>query len=743
MSEFTIRGYVSDIRFRNEDNGYTVFHFEAEEYETMCVGKMMFIDIGAYMELTGTETLHPMYGEQFEVKSYRMMEPEDLKAVERYLGSGAIRGIGPVLAKRIIDAFGEDTVSVMESDPVRLASVRGISKKSAVSMVDCFIEKSEQRAYIIFMQKFGLSISVANRLYKIYGTDARTLIQENPYRIIRDVPGIGFKTADRIAEMAGIALDSEFRIRAGVEHVLREAMMNGDTYVCAEPLRQEAEHILKLEVHDFDQLLDSMRDEGRIVRREDDEDKVYLSYVYQAEYTVAQRVRLLDRTVSADEEAVRMEILEIEKNLKLELDDDQRRSVLEVIRHGFTVITGGPGTGKTTLVKVILEYFLRDGKEVALAAPTGRAAKRMTEATGFEAKTIHRLLEVGRSEDGDSPGNGTFGRNEEYPIEADILIVDEASMIDIFLMKALLRAVAEGTRFVLVGDHNQLPSVGPGNVLLDILDSEVIPTVRLQTIYRQDEDSTIVTNAYRILNGEDIDVTRNADDFYFIRSNSPEDIIHKANLLIGERLGRKLGLPADEFQVLSPTRQGSVGVEALNRALQEGLNPSRRGVTSMEHMGRTFREGDKVMQVKNNYNTEWELVTDEGGVLQRGAGVFNGDVGTIQSINAMLKEVTVLFDDKRRVIYPYRELEEIELAYAVTVHKSQGSEYPAIVLILYGGPRLLLTRNILYTAVTRAKRCVVVLGSVETFKAMIANESMQIRRTSLTERLLEAYGLEG
>ncbi|MDO5695594.1 MAG: ATP-dependent RecD-like DNA helicase [Eubacteriales bacterium] len=722
---------MTEIIFRNEENGYTVFSMDCEnDDEMVCVGSFIDLDVGLYLHVGGQMVVHPSYGEQLSVREYTVIQPENAAALERYLGSGAIRGIGPVLAKRIVKKFGEEASAVLENDPESLATVKGISMRKASEIVEQFVEKSEQRATMMFMQNFGLSIRVATRLYQKYRMDTLAVLRKNPYQIIEDIRGVGFKTADAIAVQMGIAANSEARIFAAVVHVLQSALQNGDTYMPAEELKAEALALLQIEVADFDALLTEMMFQNRIRISDGAESPVYLDYVYQTEVATALRIHELSVRATVDAAKMNRELDRIQERLQLDLDDRQRAAVTAVAENGFTVITGGPGTGKTTIVRAILEYFLSREQEVALAAPTGRAAKRMTEATGFEAKTVHRLLEVG----GDPEAGASFGRNEDYPIDADLVIVDEASMIDIFLMHALLKAVATGTRFVLVGDHCQLPSVGPGCVLRDILDAGCVRSIALERIYRQREDSTIVGNAYKILRGETIDVRENHDDFYFIGGHDAADVIDKAVRLIGDRLPAKLGLDAGEFQVLSPTKQGALGVDALNEALQEGLNPPAKNKREIRHMDRVFREGDKVMQIKNNYNTPWALM-GEGGILSRGAGVFNGDIGYVQKVNPLFKEVTVLFDDNREVTYEYKMLDELERAYAVTVHKSQGSEYPAVVLILFGGPRLLLTRNILYTAVTRAARCVVVLGNMQTFQDMVDNASMRHRRTSLAERI--------
>ena len=730
-----IEGYVDHIIFRNEDNGYTVFVLNTKEDEVTCVGSLPIIDEGQALELNGTYTTHASYGEQFKLDSYRFITPQDEMAMERYLGSGAIKGIGSALAGRIVRRFKEDTFRIIEEEPERLAEVKGISERGARQIAAQVMEKRDVRDAFLFLTGYGISGNLAVKLYQRYGHDIYRVIRENPYQIADDVSGVGFRIADEIARKAGIEADSDFRIRSGIFYTLTRATSEGHVYLPEAELKKRVCQLLDLDVEDLSgYLTDLAIDRKVIVRLEDEERKVYASSLYYLELNTAKMLCDLNIEEKTDEKAALKKIRRIEDKLDCTLDDLQRQAVLYALQRGVLVLTGGPGTGKTTTINTMIEYFLSEGMEIALAAPTGRAAKRMTEATGFEAKTIHRLLEVeGSSEE----GSGAFGKNAQEPLEADVIIIDEMSMVDIFLMHALVSAIVPGTRLILVGDASQLPSVGPGCVLGDIIASGICQVVRLTTIFRQARESDIVVNAHRINRGEHMVLDNKSRDFFFLKRDNADVIISIVIRLIAEKLPGYVHASPSEIQVLTPTRKGLLGVERLNRILQKYLNPADLSKEEYMHDDRILRTGDKVMQIKNNYQLEWEVYGKYGVVKDRGTGVFNGDIGTVTGISVPEETLTVCYDEERYVTYPFSGLDELELAYAVTIHKSQGSEYPAVVIPLLAGPAMLMNRNLLYTAVTRAKSCVTIVGDPAVYDRMIDNTQQQKRYTSLKRRLLE------
>ncbi len=732
----TVSGYVERITFHNEENGYTVLTLQDAGKETVLTGVFPAVSEGEFIRAEGEIIVHPVYGEQMKVERYEFVAPTDEASMEKYLGSGAVKGIGAALAARIVAKFGSDTFRVIEEEPERLSEVRGISERSAMAIAEQIIEKREVRNAVIFLQQYGMTFHMAAKIYREYGMRLYGIVRENPYRLSEDIDGIGFKTADAIARQNGIRPDSEFRIRAGLLYTLSQAVSFGHTYLPKEELLQSAAALLETELGGSDNLLQELSGEKkiRIVRR-GSEERIYLNSFYRMEQDSAVLLRDMNISdASISEEEIERKLASILKEKALVLDPLQEKAVHTAVKNGITIITGGPGTGKTTIINVIISYLIREGLDISLAAPTGRAAKRMTEATGYEAQTIHRLLEVS-GVPGQSSGT-MFQRNSEMPLEADVVIIDEMSMVDTMLMHALLRAMVPGMRLILVGDVNQLPSVGPGEVLKSLIDSECFPVVRLSKIFRQDEESDIIVNAHKINEGEIVEM-KPSKDFLFIPREQAGQISGATITLLKEKLPKYVHAKTSELQVLSPMRKGLLGVENLNKVLQEALNPPGAGKAEKEFPFGLFREGDKVMQIRNDYQMEWEI---EGSYPRKtGTGVFNGDMGVIRRISFFEETVTVLFDDERMVVYPFSLMENLELAYAVTIHKSQGSEYPAVILPLLSGPQLLMTRNLLYTGVTRAKKCVCIVGSYEVFCRMIENDREQKRYSGLRDMIRELY----
>ena len=736
----SVCGFVEKIKYRNEDNGYTVLSLASEGEEYTLVGNFHYISEGELVEASGTMTEHPVYGEQLTVESYEIKAPEDTTAMERYLGSGAIKGIGAALAARIVRKFKADTFRIMEEEPERLSEVKGVSEKLAMAISEQVEAKKEMRQAMMFLQEYGISMNLAVKIYQEYGPRLYGILKENPYQLADDIPGVGFKMADEIAKKVGIFTDSDFRIKSGVLYTLLQASGNGHTYLPEEELLDQASELLKVDKEAIDKHLMDMQLDKRLVIRETEKGRiVYAAQYYYMELNVARMLADLNIRGHVPEEEIRARLLNIQKEEKLELDEKQVQAVVEAVNSGLLIITGGPGTGKTTTINTMIRYFESEEMEILLAAPTGRAAKRMTEATGCEARTIHRLLELS-GVPGDERSVGMhFERNEENPLDADAVIIDETSMVDIYLMQSLLKAVNPGTRLILVGDVNQLPSVGPGNVLRDIMESGCFPVVKLTKIFRQATQSDIVVNAHKINAGETVLLGKRSQDFLFIRREDPNAIINAMLTLVQKKLPKYVEAEVFDIQVMTPMRKGAVGVERLNTILQEYLNPPSEEKAEKELGGVIFRTGDKVMQIKNNYNIEWEVRSGYGIPTDKGTGIYNGDMGIIREINQFSELVTVEFDEGRMVDYSYKQLEELELAYAITIHKSQGSEYPAVVIPVFSGPRMLMTRNLIYTAVTRAKRCVCLVGVPEAFQAMVDNELEQRRYSGLKERICEIY----
>ena len=740
MSE-SITGYIDHIIFRNEDNGYTVMVLKgvSEEDELTCVGSFPVVTQGASVELEGNFTQHPVYGKQFQAVRLTEKMPEDALAMERYLGSGAIKGIGAALAGRIVRHFGDDTFQIVENEPERLSEVKGISEKKAREIAMQIAEKSDMRKAMMFLQKYGISLNLGAKIYQKYGDSVYSVLKENPYRLADDISGVGFTIADEIAYRIGIHTDSDYRIKSGMVYTLLQATGEGHVYLPKDELFQRAAELLGVDSSYMEKHLVDLAMDRKIVQKEQgDQILIYPAQYYYLELNTARMLRELDIFCPEDEKIVERRIVQIEKETGTVLDEMQKKAVQEAAGHGLLILTGGPGTGKTTTINAIIRYFEGEGAEIRLAAPTGRAAKRMTEATGYEAQTIHRLLELSGMPEDDREGQPIhFERNAENPLETDVIIIDEMSMVDIHLIHSLLMAVTAGTRLILVGDENQLPSVGPGNVLRDIIRSGQFPVVELKKIFRQASESDIVVNAHKINRGEQVTINNKSRDFLFLKRYDTDIIIRVVIALIQEKLPKYVEAKPFEIQVLTPMRKGLLGVERLNQILQRYLNPPDASKKEKEIGQGLFREGDKVMQVRNNYQLEWEIRGRYGIPIEKGVGVFNGDTGIIKTINEFAETAEVEFEDGRWAEYSFKQLDELELAYAVTIHKSQGSEYPAVIIPLLSGPRMLMNRKLLYRAVTRARKCVTVVGSEETFRDMIRNEKQQRRYSSLDQRIQE------
>lgn len=737
-----ISGYIEQIIYSVKESGYTVFSLSTEAEDITCVGYFRYIDEGETVELQGEYTVHQVYGRQFNVKSYTVTVPQDIVSVERYLSSGAIKGIGPAMARRIVKEFGEDTFRIMEEEPERLTIIKGISENKAREIAIQVNEKKDFRKVMVHLQQYGITINLANKIYERYGQDTIKIINENPYILADDINGVGFKIADEIASKIGIKTDSDYRIKSGILYVLTQAVSEGHVYLPKEILLNRVSELLEIDKeHIFTNVMNLMIDKRLIIKEEKDEVRVYSTTFYYTELSVARRLLDLSVSLSNDPEELRPTIEKIADESGLVLDDIQCDAVIKAITNGVVVITGGPGTGKTTTINMIIKYFERVGLDFYLAAPTGRAAKRMTETTGYEASTIQRLLHLVPTND-DDIRSFIYEKNEDDPLLADVIIIDEMSMVDLPLFNFLLKAISVGTRLILVGDINQLPSVGPGSVLKDIIKSESFPVVKLQKIFRQAEASDIVVNAHKINNGEYITLDNKSKDFFYLKRDEANHIISNIITLINEKLPKYVEAEPFDIQVLTPMKKGNLGVERLNPILQQYLNPPAFSKSEKQYGDTLFRIGDKVMQIKNNYKLEWEITSKYGIPIDSGLGVFNGDMGIVKAIDSNSETLVVEFDECRKVTYTFSNLDELELAYAVTIHKSQGSEYPAVIIPLLSGPRMLFNRNLLYTGVTRAKRSVVLIGSESQIKEMIDNESEQKRFSSLSERIKEAGGIE-
>ena len=728
----TLEGTVEDIIFRNELNSYTVASIDTPDGKATIVGYIPFINIGETVRVEGEWVYHPNYGEQLEITNISIVVPSTVNGIEKYLSSGLIPHIGPKTAKKIVERFGLDTLDIIQYNPERLKEIDGIGEKKLKRIVEAFEEQGELRDIMVFLQQYGISANYGIRIYKKYGKDTINIISKNPYKLSEDIFGIGFKTADKIAQNMGIDKDSPYRIQGGIRYIINRFASNGHTYAPKEDLLSHTKELLEVEENLIEESIRELAIKGIIhILNADNQMKIYYTPFHVAENNVARKIVELSQVELMDLELDIDNIIKtIEGEEGIVFAEKQIEAIKESIKSGMIVITGGPGTGKTTIIKAIIRIFEEAGLTVSLAAPTGRAAKRMTETTGIEAKTIHRLLEYSYMEE-----EMAFGKDEDSPIDTDLVIIDEASMVDLLLMNSLLKAIVPGSRLILVGDVDQLPSVGAGNVLKDIIESQVVKVVKLDEIFRQAEESLIVVNAHRINRGEEPILNAKDRDFYFIRENNPHKIVQTIISLCKERLPNYYGLdPLNDIQVLTPMKKGDVGINALNKHLQQALNPKAYGKKEKTMGDNIFRVGDKVMQIRNNYSMEWEIIRD-GVVVDRGEGIFNGDFGVILDIDEDNRTLKVLFDEEKEVEYNFNQLDELKLSYATTVHKSQGSEFPVVVMPIYWGPPMLLTRNLLYTAVTRAKKLVVLVGDERYLNHMIKNNRIDKRYSSLDTKI--------
>ncbi len=733
----TLAATVLETTFRNDDNGYTVLRVTVGRSQQTVVGQMPELSSGESVTFEGDWTEHAVYGKQFQAKTCQITPPSTLSAIEKYLGSGLIRGIGPATAKLIVKAFGEGALSVLDEQPQRLTEVAGIGPKKAAMIMESYTQQMSMRRVLVFLQNYGLGPNLAMKIAKYYGENTVELIKQNPYRMVTDVEGVGFLTADRIALSMGVDPQSDFRVRAALYYVLTEAASGGGhTYLPREALMERASGMLRVEK----ELVERQIQEALLTKMlvglalPEAEDALCLPFYFHAESEIATRLHyLMESRPYKRVPGVEKRIADMEREMSITFSPIQKKAIKSAVEEGLLVITGGPGTGKTTIIRCIIR-LLKEDNDILLCAPTGRAAKRMSEATGEEAKTIHRMLEYGGDEN-------VFARDENYPLETDCLIVDEMSMVDVALMRGLLRAVLPGTRLILVGDADQLPSVGAGNVLRDILQSDAVPSVRLTDIFRQEGDSMIVTNAHRINHGEMPVLNARDADFFFERKPLQTEAAQTICDLLSARLPKYLGFPKAKWQseairciqVLSPTKKGDCGSVMLNRLLQAALNPESAHREALTHGDTEFRVGDKVIQTKNDYQLTYVRKGAVG--TEEGAGVFNGDVGYIEQIDPAEHLMSVCFDDERMVTYQKQQLDALELAYCLTVHKSQGSEFPVVVMPVVGGPPMLMARNLLYTALTRAKQLVVLVGREDAIAQMVQNDHVATRYTTLRTRL--------
>ncbi len=745
-----VEGYVEKIIFHNEENGYSVFTIEVDKDggDEVMVGNVPGIAEGMYIQAQGDYVHHPQYDLQFKIESFELSMPTDQEGIVRFLGSGIVKGVGEALAKRIVKRFGEDTLRIMEEEPEKLAEVKGISKTMAVRIAEKYQENRTYRSVIIFLSQYGISVKLAMKIYAEFGDEVYEVVRSNPYKLADRISGIGFKMVDRLAMQTGIAEDSEYRIRSAVIYALNESMTEGHMFIPENMLTDEVYSLLNSEMdrESFETrlhgLLVQMNVDKKIVMKTSELGSIiYSSWNYFTELNSAEKLLELRFNVEVPEEEIAEAIKRVEKEEDIELAEEQRMAVSLAVRSGVSIITGGPGTGKTTIINAIIKYFEYHGDKVLLAAPTGRAAKRITESTGYKAETIHRLLEFS-GEPGDD-GERTalrFLRNQDNPLETDAVIIDEASMIDAGLFYSLLKAVTPGTRLILVGDIDQLPSVGAGNVLKDIIAAECLPVTILNKIFRQSGDSSIVTNAHKIKDGIHLEIKNNSKDFFFIPRKNARDIVNKCKELVTKELPEYLSISPQDIEVITPMRKNELGCIEVNKALQKAVNPPDYTKREKDRGEVILREGDKVMQIKNDYRLEWNVYSKskaDGYVLDQGVGVFNGDMGTIVEINDFDETVSVLFDDGRMVEYAYNQLDELEHSFAITVHKSQGSEYPVVVIPLLKWSERLMSRNLLYTAVTRAKSMVVIVGNLSIVNSMIDNAFEHKRFTSFADRLRE------
>lgn len=729
-----LQGIIEEVRFRNESNGYTIAKLVTSDGAVTIVGSAAIINLEESVEVEGEWIYHPTYGEQLSFTNIKTLIPSTIKGIENYLSSGLIPHIGPKTAKNIVDRFGLDSLEIIQYNPEKLKEISGIGEKKLEKIITAYQEQRELRDIMVYLQQYGISVNYGIKIYKKYGKDTVNVINENPYRLSEDIFGIGFKIADKIAHHMGMSSESIYRVEAGVKYVIMEASGNGNCYLPEEILIKNALNILEVDEDSIREGIRNLAIKGTLhILKDTDTNLIYYTPFHVAENNVSRKlieisqVKLENADINIDKH-----IKEIEKEQGIMFAEEQKTAIKEAMLNGLVVITGGPGTGKTTIINAIIKLCETMDLTVSLAAPTGRAAKRMTETTGKEAKTIHRLLEYSFL---DSDNEMAFGKDEDTPITTDLIIIDESSMIDILLMNSLLKALNPGTRLVLVGDIDQLPSVGAGNVLNDIISSGVVKVVTLNEIFRQSQESMIVVNAHRINKGIAPILNEKNKDFFFLNKSSKEDITTTIIELLNERLPKYYGVdPLRDIQVLTPMKKGEVGINSLNKSLQDHLNPKSPSKGERKLGDEVFRTGDKVMQIKNNYKTEWKKIFN-GFEVDKGEGVFNGDFGYITDIDEEDRTLTVLFDEERQVEYDFTNLDELKLAYATTVHKSQGSEFPVVVMPISWGPPMLLTRNLLYTAVTRARTLVVLVGEERYLDTMIKNNRITKRYSALDKKI--------
>lgn len=733
--EDCINGIVESIVFKSDDTGYVVSKIRLEKEVINAVGVVPFIKEGQHVRLKGQWVIHKQFGRQFNIEEFEEILPNSSKGIERYLASGIIRGIGPITAKRLVDKFKEKTLEILDTDIEKIKDVEGIGEKKFDIIKESYLEQRDLKDIILFFQGHGMSTNQCIKVYKAFGSNAKEIISENPYILSDEITGIGFMTADRIAKSIGIEGTSPFRIQSGIKYVLNQYSASGNTYMPKESLIKETINLLGATKELVEEGLYNLSIDSKIkVEKINDIDSVFALPYYYCELGVTNRIITLSmenfKTINSD---IEFEIQVFEQKYNIKFASSQKEAIIGAFQNGIEIITGGPGTGKTTIIKAIIEIYENNNMKVVLGAPTGRAAKRMTESTGREAKTIHRLLEMGVSEEGKS----FYKKGEGEPLEADVVIIDEASMIDIMLMNSLLKAIKLGTRVIIVGDVDQLPSVGPGSVLKDLIESNFLKVVRLKDIFRQGKESLIVTNAHKINNGEMPYLNKKDGDFFFENKEDINEILKTTIDLINIRLPKfnKNFDKLRDIQILTPTRKGVLGVDNLNKELQSVLNPKAPYKKEKETKDTIFREGDKVMQIKNNYSLKWSKINGSGD--NEGVGVFNGDMGFIDSINEENKTLTVIFDDERKVVYDYIYIDELELAYAITIHKSQGSEFKVVITPAFMGSPLLMNRNLLYTAITRAKELVVVVGLPKALKYMVENNKSIDRYSALKNRIID------
>ena len=739
-----LRGQVEGIIYQNEVNSYTIANLETETEEITIVGYLPFIVEGDSLKVIGNYVEHKEYGTQFKVTTFEKIMPENVEALEKYLASGAIKGVGEATAKRIIKTFGEETINILKNEPKKLALVKGISEEKAQKISDDFVENQEMWKIVGFLEKFHIGAQNAKKVYEKLGVSSIEKIKEDPYLLVDIAKGVDFRQIDQMAIRIGITPDNNRRVQTGIKYGLIRSTNNGNSCVLETNLIEYVQSLLDVNSETIEDNLIELKTKGEIVYElRENEEWVYLARFYETEQEIAYRLRKLEQSKNIKEiKNIEAALKKIEKESEIELSEKQKEAIEEINKNNVLIITGGPGTGKTTIIKTIIDIYENRGKKVILAAPTGRAAKKMTEATGKEASTLHRLLCIGKLDD-----DGIYQRHDEFqgePIDADVIVVDELSMVDMFVMNYLLKCVYQGTKLVLVGDIDQLPSVGPGSVLKDLIESETIQTVHLDKIFRQAAKSKIILNAHRVNKGEpflgkeDIEQKTN-QDFFYIKHKTQEEILKEVISLCTGRL-EKFG-NYDFFQniqILTPTKKGLLGTKELNKELQAYLNPNLDGRPEKSNSGAIYRTGDRIMQIKNNYDMTWDRENDDG-TTEYGEGIFNGEFGTITKISEKDKVVEVKFDDNKVAWYEFSELDQIEHSYAITIHKSQGSEFDVVIIVAPVAAPMLLTRNLLYTGITRAKKLLIIIGTDNVVDYMIQNVDSKKRNTGLKQKIIEEF----